>query len=173
MPLATLLSSLFMTLQKCNSKSDVKLIYQTLNHCNKTICFINIFDDLRKTFWYTSTNQSNSPLFEKANSISSLMDFNGTAIQHKGNAYLPWSSLLFLYIILTRGVYEILKDISFSLSTVATMTYIKNERASYGSYYGWRHSGASLSLFTVDMIASHIKNTFFRSVQYGCFVTFP
>ena len=171
--LAPLQIPLFTTLAKCNSPSNVQLINQTNNHCNKTFCLKKAFDEIWKTSSSLSTNKSSLPSFAHENSTIQLVQSNTTAKPLKRNTNSLWSSSLFLYVILTRVFYEILKSTAISLFNLATMAHIKTEGGNYGSYYCWGQIGASLSLFAVGMIASQIKNSICGRIEYGYFVTFP
>ena len=171
--LAPLLNPLLTTLQKCNSLSNVQLINQTNNHCNKTFFPKKAFDEIGKTFSSMSTSKSSLPSLAHENSSIKFVQTNRTAKPLKRNSNSMWSPSLLLFVILTRGFYEILKNTAVSLFNLATMTHIKTERGNYGSYYCWGQIGASLSLFTVGMIASQIKNSICGKIEYGYFVTFP
>ena len=170
--LAPLLNPLFTTLQNCNSPSNVQLINQTNDHCNQTFCLKKVFDGIWKTTSSMSTNKSSLPSFAHENLTIQIVQSNRTAKPLKRNTNSLWSSL-FLYVILTRGFYEIFKSTALSLFNLATMTHIKTERGNYGSYYCWGQIGASLSLFAVGIIASQIKNSICGGIEYGYFVTFP
>ena len=173
MSLAPLLNPLFASDQNCNATSIVHLINQTRSNSNKTLCFKNVLDDFWKKSSSTFMNKSNSPLFTEGTSVFSFANFNRTVKPLQRSAYSLSSSSLFLYVILTRGVYEILKINIVSLSNLATITYIKKERANYGSYSCWGQIGGGFSLFAAGMVASDIMNTVCGSVQYGYYVTFP
>lgn len=164
-------------LGKCNNISNASLteVNQPKQHLHASIYIENITDDFRERF---KNNLNPSKYF-----VRSLPNSNSTQIQReqttdvlkKNASNIPWSSFLFIYIAIIRGLYEVLKRATASFYNVTTMTYLErleDRETKYGSYYCWGYIGASLSLFIVGIMASRIGQTFCGNIEPGYFVIF-
>ena len=88
----------------------------------------------------------------------------------KLNTNVPWLSTLFIFIVLIRAFStSIIRALVF-LSNLATITQLKEKRASLGSYIMWRHIGAGVSLFAVGLLASHFQLTICGVIGNGYYI---
>lgn len=89
-----------------------------------------------------------------------------------GNGYLPWSSTLFIYMIIFRGLlYEVLKRGIILMYCVSTMSYLKKDSAKFGSFYSWGHIGGILLFFAVGITATFTYETICGIVSHGYYAT--
>ena len=165
---------LVVTFQRCNVASNAGLINQTGDLQDERFYHDSASYGHRKVL----ENQTDLFVFKARHSTLDTKltqgSFREMADASRRNDYLSWLvSPIFLYIALSRGIYEILKRAVTVWLNVATFTYIKKERASYGSYYCWGQIGASISLFSCGMIASRITYDICGVVGNGYFVAFP
>ena len=127
-----------------------------------------------------TNGSSNSVLFQRNEGLDSRLSAKLASLKiHtttvKGverNSFVPWQSDLFVYMVITRALFTVTDLAVLSLLDLATLTYLKARRASYGSYYMWGHIGASVSLFAVGMLASHFKISICDVIGDGYYITF-
>lgn len=130
------------------------------------------FSQFRKRFVFTS-NATVFPVEDtKSRHHSERKDNDPSAYSSKENAYSPTWSLLFVYVAVVKTCYVVVERATGVLLNVATVTYLKNERANYGSFYFWAQMGAGLSLLLVGLLASKFKYVICEHVKDGYFVAF-
>ena len=78
--------------------------------------------------------------------------------EEKRNTTVPWLSTLFIVMIICTAFSVSTARVLMSLLNVATITHLKEKRASLGSYTIWGHIGASIFLFAVGQLASHFTH---------------
>ena len=131
---------------------------------NKTFSFKNVAKSVPKTI------TSNVSLFSLPSSVGSSLSFNNqTSHEGKPAGTLAWSSNLFIFIVITKGLYEALRSAALTSYNVAAMTHLRKERTRYGSYFCWGHIGASFSVFAVGIMALFIKLPICGIIGYGYF----
>ena len=84
----------------------------------------------------------------------------------------PWISALFITLMLSRSQLVLLESIDIALANVATMTYLKEEKASYGAYYMWSHLGTALSICFIAGLAWFVKIPVCEVEKSGYFMAF-
>ena len=84
----------------------------------------------------------------------------------------PWISALFITLILSRSQLVLLESTDIALANVATMTYLKDEKASYGAYYMWSHLGTAISICFIAGLAWFIKIPICEVEKSGYFMSF-
>ena len=85
----------------------------------------------------------------------SLKTHTTTVNEVKQNTSVASLSTLYIFMVITRPLLAVADHAVLSLVNVATITYLKERRASYGSCYMWMHMGAIYSLFSVGLLAAH------------------
>ena len=75
----------------------------------------------------------------------------------KGNTNVPWLSTLFIFMTVTWPLTISIGSVVLSLQNLATITYLKEKRYSFGSYFMWTHIGVIVSLFSVGLLASYFR----------------
>ena len=58
-----------------------------------------------------------------------------TVKEVKQSNLVPWLSALYIFMVITRTLFSVTECASLSLVNVAMITYLKEKRGSYGSYY--------------------------------------
>ena len=81
-------------------------------------------------------------------------------------------SALFLVLTLSRSLMPVFERINLALANLATITYLKEEKASYGVYYMWSNIGTALSICIVAGLAWFIRISICGVEQYGYFIAF-
>ena len=74
--------------------------------------------------------------------------------------------------VITRAFFSVTYCTTYSLINVATITYLKEKRGSFGSYFMWAHIGGSVSLFAVGMLASHFTLNICGVLGDGYYIAF-
>ena len=74
--------------------------------------------------------------------------------------------------IITRTLSSMTECATDSLTSLATITYLKEKRGSYGFYFMWAHIGASVSLFSVGLLASHFTLNICGIIGDGYYIAF-
>ena len=74
--------------------------------------------------------------------------------------------------VITRALFSVSECATYSLVNLATITYIKEKRGSYSSYFMWAHIGASVSLFAVGLLASHFTLNICGVTGDGYYIAF-
>ena len=90
----------------------------------------------------------------------------------KWNTNVPWFSTLFLFMIMTRASFTFFECAVISLVNLATITYLKEKRARYGSYFMWCHIGGTVSLFAVGLLAAHFTLIICGVIRHGYYIAF-
>ena len=85
---------------------------------------------------------------------------------------VPWFSSLFLVLIASRTSLPIFTCVSYSLSNLATMTFLGNERVKYGNYLLWQHIGTGILTFISASVAWAIRKHICGNRGYGYFASF-
>ena len=126
------------------------------------------FNRSSNSFLFPSANKSNSRF-----SSTFPVDKIPTPVKKlKRNTNVPWLSTLLIFMAIARSLVTLIETVVISLQNLATLTYLKEKRSSYGSYFMWVHIGASVSLFGVGLLASHLRITICGVTGDGYFVTF-
>ena len=106
---------------------------------------------------------------------------NETLVKQNNSDY---KLTFFLIILFLRGIFELLKRLTVTLITVATMTHIKDDKTKFGFYACWGEIGAGLSLFLVGILVGHVRHflcgeqvpsyhvSFFYAVAVQCITLF-
>ena len=102
-------------------------------------------------FLFSRSGELDSQLFSKRASLKT----HTTVEEVKQNNLVPWLSTLYIFMVITRALFSVTECASLSLVNVAMITYLKEKRGSCGSYIMWMHISASVSLFSVGLLASH------------------
>ena len=84
----------------------------------------------------------------------------------------PWISALFFMLILSRSHLISLESTDMALANVVTMTYLREEKASYGAYYMWSHIGTAVSICLIAGLAWFIKIPICANEEFGYFMAF-
>ena len=84
----------------------------------------------------------------------------------------PWISALFFMLILSRSQLISLESTDMALANVVTMTYLREEKASYGAYYMWSHIGTAVSICLIAGLAWFIKIPICANEEFGYFMAF-
>ena len=84
----------------------------------------------------------------------------------------PWISALFITLILSRSQLVLLESTDIALANVATMTYLKEEKASYGAYLMWGHFGTAVSICVIAGLAWLIRIPICGDEKFGYFMAF-
>ena len=66
----------------------------------------------------------------------------------------------------------VIEGVSFTLGTLAVVTYLDKDRVKYGTYYMWRHIGTSTFVFGSALIAWRVKINICGVEGYGFFACF-
>ena len=74
--------------------------------------------------------------------------------------------------VITRALFTVTECAINSLVILATMTYLKEKRGSYGSYFVWSYIGASVSLFAVGLLAWHFTLNICGVIGDGYYIAF-
>ena len=126
------------------------------------------FNRSSNSFLFPSAKKSNSRF-----SSTFPVDKIPTPVKkQKRNTNVPWLSTLFTFMAIARALVTLMETVVLSLQNLATLTYLKEKKSSYGSYFMWAHIGASVSLFGVGLLASHLRITICGVTGDGYFVTF-
>ena len=94
---------------------------------------------------------------------------NSTEIQGQN---VPWMSSLFLVMIVSRSSITFLEGVTYSLASLATISYLGNERVRYGAYYMWTHVGSSTLIAVSAIIAWRVRTKICGLDGYGYFASF-
>ena len=75
-------------------------------------------------------------------------------------------------LILSRSQLISLESTDMALANVVTMTYLREEKESYGAYYMWSHIGTAVSICLIAGLASFIKIPICANEEFGYFMPF-
>ena len=65
-----------------------------------------------------------------------------------------------------------LEGVAYPLASLATISYLGNERVRYGAYYMWRHVGTSTLIVGSSVIAWRVRTKICGVDGYGYFASF-
>ncbi len=85
---------------------------------------------------------------------------------------MPWSSILFLVMTVSRSSLTFLDGTTFALVSLATITYLGNDRVKYGAYFMWRHVGSSTLLAVAAVLAWGVRINICGLEGYGYVASF-
>ena len=90
------------------------------------------------------------------------------------NIHHPQSTLsaLFLILTLSRSLTMFFDRADLALANLATITYLKDDRSSYGAYYLWTNIGCTFSISFVAVLAWFIKIYICENETAGYFTAF-
>ncbi len=84
----------------------------------------------------------------------------------------PLLSALFLILALSRSLIIYFDCTDLALANLATITYLKEERASYGAYYMWSHLSSAISVSCVAVLGWLVRIYICGVEKYGYFIAF-
>ena len=123
-----------------------------------------------------SKSKSNNSLHHLTTKVSTLTNtsshFNNPTLLSKIHHPQPWMSALFVILILSRSQLVLLESIDMALANVATMTYLKEDKASYGAYLMWSNFGTALSICFIAGCAWLIRIPICGDEKFGYFTAF-
>ena len=74
--------------------------------------------------------------------------------------------------VITWVLFSVTERAAISLINLATITYLKEKRGSYGSYYIWGQISGSMSLFSVGLLAAHFTLNISAVIGDGYHIAF-
>ena len=126
------------------------------------------FSGSRNAFLLPSNEESDSPF-----ALMLEVDKIRTPVEEaKRNTTVPWLSTLFILMVIRRAFSVSTARVLMSLLNVATISHLKEKRASLGSYTMCGHIGASVVLFAVGLLASHFTLNICGVIADGYYITF-
>jgi hypothetical protein len=118
---------------------------------------------------YFTTNSSvpveNSFHFTSSNNTTHSSDHSDVRPQRLLSA-------LFFVLLLSRSLTWCFDCVNLSLVNLATVTFLKEENASYGAYYMWSYVGTALSASCVAVLAWFVRISICGVEIYGYFIAF-
>ena len=107
----------------------------------------------------------------------------GTSLLHSNSSYnikkisskvhdQSFASALLPLLILSRSLVVFFDRIILVQGNLATITYLKNEKESYGSFFMWTHIGSALSIASTAVFALWEKIYICGIENYGYFIAF-
>lgn len=97
---------------------------------------------------------------------------NSTKVIRVEHQSIPWLSSLFLVLTVSRTSLPIFTCVTYSLSNLATMTFLGSERVQYGNYLLWQHLGTGILTFISASVACAIRIDICGNRRYGYFASF-
>ena len=85
---------------------------------------------------------------------------------------MPWLSSLFLVLTLSRTSSPFLACASYSLSNLATLTFLGGEQEKFGRYLMWQHVGTGTLIFGSALFAWTVRMDICGNRGYGYFGSF-
>ena len=79
---------------------------------------------------------------------------------------------IFVIILILRGILELLRRLTLTFLTVATMTHLQNDKTKFGFYACWGEIGAGMSLFLVGVLLSQVRHFHCGQLVPSYFITF-
>lgn len=113
-----------------------------------------------------------------SNSTSLAHDTNYSRSHHSSKEFIntmqrvPWSSKLFIMMAASRGLTMLFDRVLLALGNLAVITYLKDKRTSYGSYFMWSQIGAAVLIFFVAFLAWIIRINLCGIEGYGYSLVF-
>ena len=122
---------------------------------------------------YTTASRSLA-MQQSISMTSSLHSTNYTRTDNSNMIHHPQLILgaLFALMTLSRAISQFCHHINLSLVNLATVTYLKEKRASYGGYYMWTHIGNAFSIACVAFLAWWIRIDICGIQKYGYYIAF-
>ena len=102
---------------------------------------------------YLATNNSISTRQSIPRDSSPHPNYSNNPTHSKIHHPQPLLSALFLILALSRSLIVYFERSNVALANLATITYLKEERAGYGAYYMWLHLGSAFSISSVAVLA--------------------
>ena len=139
--------------------------------------------DSKPTIKYPASRHSKNILqpFQEHNSIPYLTwnrsspgsySSNSTHVSKINQPKTQMLSALFFLLILSRLLTMYFNCVDLALVNLATITYLKEEKASYGAYYLWTNIGCTFSISFVAVLAWLIKIDICGVEMPGYFIAF-
>ena len=85
---------------------------------------------------------------------------------------VPWTSNLFFVMTISRSLVTFLEGVAFPLASLATISYLGENRAKYGAYYMYKHCGSSCFVCIGAVLAWAIRVKICGKEGYGYFASF-
>ena len=79
---------------------------------------------------------------------------------------------IFVIILILRGILEMLRRLTLTFLTVATMTHLQNDKTKFGFYACWGEIGAGMSLFLVGVLLSQVRHFHCGELVPSYFISF-
>ena len=79
---------------------------------------------------------------------------------------------IFMIILILRAILELLRRLTLTFLTVATMTHLQNDKTKFGFYVGWGEIGAGMSLFIVGILVSQVRHFHCGELVPSYFISF-
>ena len=121
-------------------------------------------------FLFRRSEELDSQLFPKRVSFKTHVT---TVKEVEQKNLVPWLSTLHIFRVITRVLFSATERATMSLLNLATITFLKEKRGSYGSYYVWGHISGSMSrLFSVGLLAAHFTLNICHVTSDGYHIAF-
>ena len=151
--------------QNILSNGSVRSRY--LSHSKQSLAS-NQFQNVKP---YETTNSSLSK--QQSISMTKSLHSNRSRTDNSNLIHpLPILGALFALLTLSRAASEFCLHLNLSLVNLATITYLKEKRASYGGYYMWGHIGNAFSIACVAFLAWWTRIDICGIQKYGYFIAF-
>ena len=79
---------------------------------------------------------------------------------------------IFVIILILRGILELLRRLTLTFLTVATMTHLQNDKTKFGFYACWGEIGAGMSLFLVGILVTQVRHFHCGELVPSYFISF-
>ena len=129
----------------------------------------------RQSMNYLPANSHSKSIQHSAlgkNSMHSKNSFEKKKLSSKIIHDQSFSSALLPLLILSRSLVVFFDRIDLVQGNLATITYLKNEKESYGSFFMWTHIGSALSISSTAVFAVWEKIYICGIEKYGYFIAF-
>ena len=129
----------------------------------------------RQSMNYLPTNSQSQSTQHSAlgtNSLHSNSSYNIKSISSNVKHDQSFASALLPLMILSRSLVVFFDRIILVQGNLATITYLKNEKESYGSFFMWVHIGSALSILSTALFAMWEKINICGIEKYGYFIAF-
>ena len=129
----------------------------------------------RQSMNYLPTNSQSQSIQHSAlgtNSLHSNSPYNIKNISSNVIHDQSFASALLPLLILSRSLVVFFDRIILVQGNLATITYLKNEKESYGSFFMWVHIGSALSVASTALFALWEKIYICGIEKYGYFIAF-
>ncbi len=122
---------------------------------------------------YLATNSSLSTQHSIPRNSSTHSNYSNSPT-HSFKIHHPQAllSALFLILTLSRSLIIYFDCTDLALANLATITYLKEEKASYGAYYMWSHLSSAISVSCVAVLAWLVRIHICGDEKYGYFIAF-